>query len=134
MTLEELKTRIDKYGEMWGCRNETDDPTLLGWITVTRRKFSAFTTLDPQEEPERFAEWHTRKNDVNARPYFVSVYEVDAEAYEAETNGSINYMGPEDYGKRDNFYLHSLDELPDLLKGFGKSLDDLLPQRELDAP
>jgi len=134
MVIEDLKKRVDRYGEMWGCHKHANDPACLGWITVSKRRVSAITPVDPREEPERFAKWQAYGDDVRRKPYLVNVYEVDANANEAEINGSINYMAPEDYKTVDNYYLSSLDELPDLLIRFGKSLDDLIPQSELMAP
>jgi hypothetical protein len=142
MNIEKLQLHLDKvresrlgtYTETWGCRNEVDTPSMIGWITISRQTVPDFIYVDPQRESERFAEWQEIANKINKYPYLVSVYEVNTEAYEAETKEIIAYMAPEDYGKRENFYLSSLRELPEILARFGKTVDDLVPQSELLAP
>ena len=129
MTLEELTKQLDVYGQMLGCRNDTSLHLSLGWITIARRRVSPSAPCDPHTEPERFAKWRDYARHVKQYPYLLNVYEVSAAAYEAETNGTIDYMGPEDYGKRENYYLSSLVELPELLAKFTRTVDDLIPQK-----
>ena len=92
MTPAELEQRLAPGG-LYGCRKETANPALLGWITIIRRKIAAV----PPVEPERFAEWQSRVNHVQEYPSLLRIYEVDAQAYHAETTGLINSMAPEDY-------------------------------------
>lgn len=123
-----LEKRLD-YGEQWGFIMDTHNPNLLGWILINKYKPEPITPVDPQEDPEGYQRWLTNSKALRATPYHIHVAEIDREAHE-----SGSYLDNEDYHRRENYYVATLDEVEEIISRLGFSFDTIQHRSQLDAP
>ena len=128
MNRAELEKRLDN-GERWGFRKDTETPTYLGWILITKRKPSPITPFDPKGEPERYSQWMEWRKELLRLPYHVAIRELRRDVHESD-----DYEDTDDYRLRENYYVSNLDEVQKILDNYNCKIEDARLSVELDAP
>ena len=115
-------------GQRWGFIKETGDPEYLGWVLLRKRKPRPVTAFDPRE-PERYAQFLSRRDEILRQPYYIHVVELKRDVYERG-----DYETSEDQRNKENHYFADLEEAVAFLNQRGYSLDKIRPAVEIDAP
>jgi hypothetical protein len=126
--MDELEKRLN-YGERFGFIRKTDNPDVLSWVILSKRKLLPVAPFDPVQERERFLHWVAQTEVIQQHPYFVAIIEQERAIYETG-----EYEGTEEFGQKESYYFRTLEETSTFLEASGFQLEYAKTASDIGAP
>lgn len=128
MNADSLLKRLSN-GERWGFRTIPDSPDYFGWVLVFKRTPPVIYPYHASQSIERHERLVKEAIELKARPFHVSVLELNRAVHESGV-----YESTEDYRVRDNHYFATLEEVLSFFDSQHLKLEDIKSGFDIDAP